>query len=243
MGTLTLADYRVEVRLSLGNLPTSHPLYTQSLVDRAINQAPNRLIRMAFGGNGQLVHLFPEKHNSWTIGPTVVGRNRIALDSDILVPLDVRSSESSTSPTWADTQERVVSGPKTPQLIGLLNKDATAVTGYAKLWTRKANDIMYHPTTRTGFVDYFRVYGIAREAPITSAGATFTLSEDWDDHIVLLAAERVARKMSWTDRANELLSEVRDQVNETLRVNAIGAGVGYAEVADGMPSRGLIYGA
>lgn len=240
MGNLTLADYRIEVRQTLGNMPTSHPMYSLSLIDRAINQAPNRLIRMAFGGNGQNLDLFPEKHNSWTIGPTVVGNNRIAMDADILVPLALRSSESSTSPTWADTQEKTVSRSLS-STIGLLSKSSTE-TGYARLWDRKANDIIYHPTTRTGYVDYFRVYGLARETAISSSGATFTLNADWDDHIVLLAAEKIARKMSWTERANELLASVRDQVNETLRVNTIGGMVGVVEVADGIPSRYDIYG-
>lgn len=240
MGYLTLADYRIEVRQALGNMPTSHPMVTLSVLDRAINAAPNRLIRMAFGGNGTNVDLFPEKHNSWTIGPTVVGNNRIAMDADILVPLRVQRAESSSSPTWANTQEKLVS-PATPALIGLMKKASTDV-GYAALWTRKANDIMYHPTTRTGYVDYFRIYGIARESRITAPGATFTLIEDWDSAIVKLAAEDIARKMGWTSRADELLASVRDQIEETLKVNAMIVGQHCAEVDHGVPSRFDIYG-
>lgn len=239
MGILTLADFRIETRQALGNMPTSHPMVTLSILDRAINNAPNRLIRMAFGGNGQNVDLFPEKHNSWTIGPTVVGNNRIALDADILIPLELRSSESSTSPTWANTQEKLVVLTKTTT-IGLLSKETTE-TGYARLWARKANDILYHPTTRTGYVDYFRVYGIAREVAISAGGDTFTLNADWDRVIVRLAAEDIARMMSWTNRADELLNEARAQINETLGI-AIGVTVGCAEVADGVPSRMQIYG-
>jgi hypothetical protein len=212
MASLTLSQFQTEVLLTLDNMPTDDPIASSGIHTRGINRAPNRLIRMV--GNADL---FPEKHNTWTIGPTVVGDNTIALPSDCIIAQRLVSADSSSLPDWADTEERFIS-PIPRETIGLLAKP-TSGAGYPQQWDRKAEQILYHPTTRTGYTTYLRLYGIARESAISSASDQFTISEDWDDAIVLLAAEYCARRMDgWQRRADEFLVAAKLQIDETMNV-------------------------
>ena len=73
MSTLVLATYQTLVRRALGNIPTSFPQLDDGMDITAINAAPNTLIR-------RYPQHFPEcRNHTWTIGPTIVGDNTIAL--------------------------------------------------------------------------------------------------------------------------------------------------------------------
>jgi hypothetical protein len=240
MGALTLSDYQTEVRLALGNMQTSHPLYSGGIVTRAINQAANDLVRMAIGGNGKHADLFPELRNSWTVGPTIVGDNSIARPSDCIVVTDVVSAQSSTLPDWADTQEQPVGFVMQPEIIGQLSKDST-IADYPRLWARKANRIVYHPTTRTGYTDYFRFYGLASCVALAAAADTFPLDAAWDNVIVLLASYSVAAKLGWTERATGYLAMAKTQINETANVATLGNDKHVIEV-ENAPTRSDVYG-
>lgn len=212
MGDLTRAEYQTRVLLALKNLRTTHPAIAAGVHTEAINHAANRLIRMA-------PDMFPEHYNnSWTQGATTVGANTIALPENMLVLRDVRCSDETviTAGDWSGAQERVVPivGADT---IGLLNKDAT-LTGYPRLCDRKGTNLIYWPTTRTGYTTYLRFYGIAGEAALTADGSTFRTHKDWDAAIVLLAAEEVATYLGWIDRAKELLAAAKEHLGSSANI-------------------------
>jgi len=201
MGTLTLSGYQSRVLLTLGNLPSAHPVIAAGMHTTAINNAPNRLIR-------ENPDLFPEHHGrSWTIGPTEAGSNRVAVPSNLLELQKVHRNDSDTDPTdWASEQEYIVTMPRNAvTVIGLLSKDTTT-TGFPSMVTRKDSDLYYWPTTRADYECYFRVYGISGEEPLSAATDTFLMHRDYDQVIVLMAASEVAEAMGWIERAQELLA-------------------------------------
>jgi hypothetical protein len=237
VGDLTLAQYQTEVILAVGNVPSQHPLIAAGIHTRAINRAPNRLIRMA-------PHLFPEhKDRSWEIGPTVVGDNRIAIPATCSVVRAVHSADDDTGGApypWEDIDEREVS--RTEGLtVGLLEKDEDESTGFPQMWDRQVNSIVYYPTTRTGFETYLRLYGDSIEAALSASGDTFRIHADWDNLIVLMAAQELAMKLDRGDRARELKEEVKD---ELAKFNVVAEGDSDGAVSvEGMPTTLSVYGA
>lgn len=214
MSTLTLAQMKTEVLLICGNEETSNPIIAADLHTRAINSAPNRLIRIVSNAD-----LFPEKHvRVATAAATVVGSNTIALPTSppIAIVTRVTRTESSSAPTLADTTEKEMS-LSTVEEIGLLDKASTLVE-YPSLWARYGETIMYHPTTRTGKTTYLVVYGIAEEAAISDSAATFGLNARWDQAIVLLAASEVELKMNHPDRAAQLEEAAKVRIAESMNI-------------------------
>lgn len=245
MGALTLSQYQTRVRRMLGNLGATHPVISDGLHTEAINHAANRIIRMVLGGNGSIISLFPEhNNNSWTTGPTIVGDNYTAApDNCLFIERITRPSDDDTPSSnpgdGADTTETIVSR-STVQTIGLLSKSSSD-TGYPRLWARKGNNILYYPTTRTGYTSYLRIYGVARETYLSAAGDTFRLHEDWDSAIVELAASEVAMTMGWSERSKELLDSVHQRIVETANIEALGDGV-HAIGSDLEVMRADVYG-
>lgn len=199
MGDLTLAQYQAAVIRAV-DMESTHPLISAGDHTRAINAAPNELIRM-------FPDKFPEHRNrSWTLGVTVVGTNRVALPSNLLYIERVRHNGASTDPTtWAAIREQVVEAA-TPELIGLFEK-ASTTTGYPSHYTRKNNDLVIYPTPQTGYTCYLRVYGVSKEDALSAAGDTFRIDADWDDALIMLAASRVALLAGYTERSAELRAE------------------------------------
>jgi hypothetical protein len=95
---LTRAQYVERVLSALGNLDaTAHPLLVLGVHLTAIDNAPNRLIR-------QNPDLFPDHQNrSWTIGPTVVGANRIAIPRELLIINKLRRTDDVAIATTGDS--------------------------------------------------------------------------------------------------------------------------------------------
>lgn len=221
MSDMTLADYQAEVLLTLGNLSTSHPLIARGMHTRAINAAADDLIRW-------YPDRFPEHNdNSWTIGPTVAGENKVTLldstlgYSTILVIDKVHRPEDSAASTdpdgWEDTQEVPVSHSDV-STIGLMTKSASD-TGYPSLYDRKGNYLIYHPTTRAGYESYLRVYGLAGEVHLVAAGDTFRMAANFDEALTLLAASKVAMYMPGRmQRSTELEAAARRKMTDGLSV-------------------------
>lgn len=215
MGDLTLANYQTRVLLALGNLDTDHPVISGGLHTTAINDAANDLIRM-------YPERFPEHNdNTWTLGPTTVGLNTIALPSNLLVIEKVNRSDDAVpagSPPsdWTSIKELLVSQLNT-HTIGMSKKDSD-VDGYPMSWDRKATNLLYWPTTRTGYTTYFRIYGLAGEERISAAGATFRMHRDYDEAIILFAASKVATLIGRPKRSAELEAAARRKVEGGLGV-------------------------
>jgi hypothetical protein len=196
MGALNLAEYQERVLLEVGNVA----------VASAINKAPNTLIR-------ENPDLFPEhQNNTWTTGPTVVGDNLIPLPSNLNVLQKVtcsRDAVPSGSPAsiWTLIQEYPL-GLVATHTIGLIAKPTT-ITGYPTMCDRKSNNLIYNPTTQTGFTTYFRFYGIAGEVPLVAPGDTFRMDEYWDDILIQIAAASTLKSMRHYDAAGEIMEDVR----------------------------------
>jgi len=225
MSEMTRAEYAIRVRRALGNMPAEHPAIADGELFEAIDNAPNRIIRAN-------PHLFPEHHGrSWTQGPTEVPDgdadppitgNRIPIPSNVYIIERVHRNESSTDPnTWASTQEIPVVYLTDPGTLGLYSKTTTD-TGYPTVCCRKDSDLMYHPTTATGFECFFRLYGISREIPLTSDESTFTMDRDFDRAIILMAASEIAESITGMgERAMELLTMAGTRIAERGGVVAI----------------------
>lgn len=211
MGEFTFAEYKERVLLALGNLSTAHPSVIKNVHGKAVNDAPNDLIR-----------LFPDKFpefndNSWTLGPTVAGENKVTMltSSAPILVLDSlrrpRDEDAATDPAgWEDTNEVIVSHSDV-RTIGLLAKGATEV-GFPRLYDRKGNFIMYHPTTRAGYESYLRAYGLAGEQRLVSPSSTFRMSADFDEAIVLFAAAKLAVSIQRYARSRELKAEMMEKM-------------------------------
>jgi len=214
MGDLTLAQYQSRVLLLLNNTRTTHPAVVAGLHTQAINDAANDLIRM-------YPNRFPEHNgNSWTIGPTTVGDNLVALPSNLLAIDRVHHSQDATitpsdPDTWNTVQERYVA-PITKGTIGLLSKSAS--TGYPTLWDRKSTNLLYFPTTATGYATYFRIYGLAGELKLSAAGDTFRLHRDFDEAVTLLAASKFAEVIGQPERSFELEASTKRKMTGGMSV-------------------------
>jgi hypothetical protein len=210
------------------------------LITRNINRAANRLVRMAIGGNGEAADLFPELRNAWTIGPTTVGDNYVLRPSDAIVITTLHRAESSSLPDWDGTDEKPLGRPVPPETIGLMAKSST-IANYPQIWARRAKKILYWPTTRTGYTDYFHAYGLARITPLTTGSETFPLEEDWDGILARLAASMTAHDMGLKEQGDTLLAVVKDQILETANVTSLGNDGGVVQV-EGAPTRFDVYG-
>lgn len=217
MGELTRAEYEERVLLSLGNMPTSHPVIAAGMHTSALNNSANRLIR-------QNPDRFPEHLNrSWTIGPTNVSDNRVALPENMLILERVRSNALADDPTvdpgdWSSVQEQVVSMVRLDS-ISLTQKESTT-GGFPVLCEHKANDLLYWPTTRTGYPCYLRLYGTSGEMPLAASGSTFRMHRDFDQAIVLLAAAEVAEAIGWYEKAAALTTLANERLESTVNVTA-----------------------
>jgi len=250
MANLTRAEFRSEVQLACRNLPDTDPYYGAgaAVIDRFINRARNRLIRMAIGPKGS-VDLFPELKKDWTIGPTVAGANsfdRRTVAPDSIYINKITKQESGTVPTggppplgnWAVIREKPVEF-KAREQFDFLARDSA--TGYASIWTRHGWFIFYYPTTDADHVDYFRAYGVGSET-MASSGAAFICDEFWDDPTVMLAAAIIQERRGWFARSRELMTRVHEILEETSDTSAL-EGLGQSNTLSviGAPTRATVY--
>lgn len=205
-----------------------------------INRAANRMIRMAIGANRENVNLFPSLRNSWTIGPTVVGKNYVQRPTDCLAAQRVVSAQQATTPTvdgWAQLREFEVAFVAREK-FALLIKPGQAT--WPNIWTMKGRTIEYYPTTQTGFPDNFRLYGIARALPLVNATDAFFFEEDLHPLVVTIAAALLAEKRSWFDQSRLWLATAQNELSTTA--NQSGLETQRDDVAvDGLAERGDLY--
>ena len=223
MGNMNLGQMQAAVLRALDNLRSNHPMVVAGDHTRCINDAAADVIRL-------FPERFVEHHDrSWTTGPTAVSADLISLPNNLLVLQKVRHSDGATitAGDWSSIEEKVVSHVSV-ETIGLLNK-VTTIADYPRLYDRKGTNLLYHPTTRTGFTTTFRFYGISRETPISAAGDTFRMDRDFDEVIVLLGAAKLARLIGYSDRAVELETAAKRRVGEGISVTLHEAGTHVIE--------------
>ncbi len=206
MASLTLTEFIAEVTIACRNLSTADPYY--QLITKYLTRARNKIIRQAIGPRIN-VDLFPELHNTWSIGPTypastgIVG-NVIAKPSDCIAVTGLQRSQSATLPDWSVTREIKITYQE-PQMFGVLSKgDAT---GYPTIYTRKGKSVVIYPTPSALFIDYLRLYGIKSEVPLVNGGDTFFSDEQWDDATVLRCAAMIQKRRGWDSAAASLMEE------------------------------------
>lgn len=223
MGDLNLGQLQGAVLRAVGNVQTDHPVIAAGDHTRCINDAANDLCRL-------FPDRFPE-HNArtWTDGPTVLGDNAIALPSNLLTLDRVTHSDGATITLgdWSSIEERIVT-QSTVETIGILDK-ASDVTGYPILWARQGTSLLYYPTTRTGFLTTFNLYGMSREEPLVAGGDVFRFDRDFDEAVVLLGAAKLARIIGYTERAAELEVAAKRKIGEGLSVILYEAPVTFIE--------------
>lgn len=220
MASLTLTQFTAEVVLACRNLSTVDPYYSQ--ITNYLTRARNKIIRQAIGPRIN-VDLFPELHNSWTIGPTypnstgIVG-NVISKPADCIAVTAVQRAQSATLPDWSVTRETKLTYQE-PAMFGILSKNAA--TGYATIYTRKGKSIVVFPSPSASFVDYLRVYGIKSESPLVNAGDMFFSDEQWDDATVLKCAAMIQDKRGWSAAAATLEERVDKELAQTANVSGL----------------------
>jgi hypothetical protein len=220
MASLTLAQFTAEVALTCKNLSTADPYYT--LITSYLTRARNKIIRQAIGPRIN-VDLFPELHNSWTIGPTypnstgIVG-NVISKPSDCIAVTGVQRAQSATLPDWSVTRETKLVYQE-PAMFGILSKNA--VPGYATIYTRKGKSIVIYPTPTAPYIDYLRVYGIKSESPLVNPGDVFFSDEQWDDATVLKCAAMIQSSRGWDSSAAALEERVDKELAQTANVSGL----------------------
>jgi hypothetical protein len=222
MASLTLTEFTAEVVLACRNLSTADPYYP--LITKYLTRARNKIIRQAIGPRLN-VDLFPELHNSWTIGPTypnstgIVG-NVISKPADCIAVTEVQSAQSATLPDWSVTREIKLTYQE-PAMFGILTKGSVVTPNYANIYTRKGKSIVIFPTPSASYVDYLRVYGIKSESPLVNPGDTFFADEQWDDATVLKCAAMIQKRRGWDAAAASLLEDVEAELAQTANVSGL----------------------
>lgn len=216
MGDYNLTGYQNLVIGMIDELESDNPRVVAGDHTDCINWAANNLIRM-------FPDRFPEhQDNTWVSGPTTVSYNYLAIADNILAIDCVNQTEGATvsavTPglSLAGIAEEPVAKTNAG-IIALLNK-STTTTGYPKLWARQGTNLLYHPTTQTGYTTTFIIHGLAGEVPLSSGGATFRLHRDYDEIVALLAAAKMARICGFTDRSMELNDAAKRTLGEMFSV-------------------------
>lgn len=229
MASLTLTQFIAEVTLACRNLSTADPYYAQ--ITNYLVRARNKIIRQAIGPRLN-VDLFPELHNSWTIGPTypnssgIVG-NVISKPADCIAVTGVQRAQSATVPDWSVTREIKLTYQE-PTMFGVLSKGSVVTPGYANIYTRKGKSIVIFPTPSASYIDYLRVYGIKSESPLVNPGDVFFADEQWDDATVLKCAAMIQSRRGWDSAADALESAVEKELAQTANVSGLEE-INYAE--------------
>lgn len=202
MGALSLSQYQERVKLACGNLPDAHPIIAAGMHTTAINNAANNLIR-------ENPDFFPEhQNNTWTIGATAAGDDDVSIPANLTELQRVTCSRdaipSGAPPTgWTLIQETVVAMVR-ENVMGLLDR-AVTTTDYPTMCARKGLLLKFYPATAAGFETYFRLYGIAGEAPLVEPDDTFRMHADFDSIIIQIAASEVLTMTGQIDAAAGIL--------------------------------------
>jgi len=244
MASLTLAQFTAEVVLTCRNLSTADPYYSQ--ITNYLVRARNKIIRQAIGPRIN-VDLFPELHNSWTIGPTYPGSagivgNVIAKPSDCIAVTAVQRAQSATLPDWSVTREIKLTYQE-PAMFGVLSKGSVVTPGYANIYTRKGKSIIIFPTPSAAYVDYLRVYGIKSEWPLVNPTDTFFSDEQWDDATVLKCAAMIQKRRGWDAAAASLEDAVEKELAQTANISGLEE-ISYSETlsaSEGATRNGAYY--
>lgn len=181
-------------------------------------RAANRLIRMRVGPNERdAIDIFPElKRSSWEAGPMLVGGNQFNRPEDCIAVTDIISAGQADEPDWTAANGTPLTY-QDPTTFDVIPKVSAA---YASIYTLKGKWIRYNPTTDADHIDWFRIFGMKSEDPMTDPDDTLVMDENFHGAVVKLAGSMMASLLGWGARAQQWLTEVEDEIGGTMNVSS-----------------------
>jgi hypothetical protein len=214
---MNFSELKAEVVKALGNLHSSHPLYSD--VGAWVNRAANRVVMKTIGNNGHKLNLVPELMTSWLSPITVAGTNYVTMPTDKIAIQEVYSFDTDTSPNLNLVASRKLNWIS-PSTFEVLTR-TSAVVGYPNVWTRKGKRIYLHPTPSTDYLTYLHLYGIMREPEMTSDSDEPQMNELFHDTIVSQACAIGAGRLGWIDDAARFEASVDKDIAMAANITAL----------------------
>lgn len=198
---------KARLLLNAGNLQSSHPQYTYA--QNFINDGIRLMVTMASAKFPNL-SLFPEYTDTEWTDVTVADQNYLAVPTDMFAPQRVFSSDSSTSPTLANTGWRLLVWLD-PQAFDQLPKPTTQLA-YPSLWTAREGRIYLHPTPRTTKTTYIKVDGIEDEPDMSGNTDTPRANVRWHPAILDCASHLIWNDLGDYERATQYFDAAEKKV-------------------------------
>lgn len=213
---------QTRVRMHCGNLPTNHPVYTNStsLADY-INEAGRRVVLMAVidpvtRRRRDNFEAFPELRDRIWYDVTVNTQPYLLMPSDCLVPDTLTCTKVTTAYAQGSDNESIIV-EKDIDTFKLLQKSST--TGWPQIWCRQASQVMLWPTpssTPTNYLTQVILRGIREEQDLVNAGDTFKMDERWNPAVVDEACSLTSRALNRWDEADKWHMAAEQKIVEAV---------------------------
>lgn len=220
MASLTLSTIQSRVRRNVGNIPTSHPIYTDSSsLKDYVNEAAKRVVLMAVidpatKRRRSNFEAFPELRDRRWYDVTVNNQGYLTMPTDCLVPDSITYTKTTTAYDPSRHTEYVVV-EKDIETFKLLDK-TTATTGWPQIWCRSSLSILLWPTPTTAFLTQVILRGIREEQDLVNPTDTFTVDERWHPAIVDEACSLTCAALNWWDDAAQWHAKAEQKIGEAV---------------------------
>lgn len=211
---MTFKQMKDRVALNLGNMSTTHPIYSEIAagVNDAVRDLPKRVVAKSIRNIG----LFPELVRR-AKAVTVAESAAIDLPTEsMLFPIKMYSFNSGTDP---DDRDR--SWPMKyvdPEVYEYLDK-SSSVTGWPRIWTRIGSEAFIWPIPDATYKSYVRLHYIMKEVDMSADADTPTLDKQWHRAVTDLATGLVMVGMG--DAKAQLFFAAADyKIGQTVNIQA-----------------------
>ncbi len=204
---MNFGTFKTRLALNAGNLPTTHPFYTY--LGAIVNDSLRGFILRASAKYPNFQLFAEHKDIEWT-DVTVADQMYLTQPTDQIVPQRVYSLDSSTAPTMANSQWRLV-GYIEPEGFDQLNKSTTNLA-YPTQWMAREGRIYLYPTPRTTKTTYIKVDGIQDEPDMSIATDTPRTNVRWHPAILDYASSVLCTQLGWDDDAQRFLKSCDDKL-------------------------------
>jgi hypothetical protein len=210
MGTMTLADFRDELRFICGGIQASSPAWPNSRLDRRINASylwcsmPNH-------------YQHPELENRELL--TIAATGTYTPGSVYYQIVSVTHAEA-FFPAYGDNTRRTKLYPVDPRELMSLQRPVSKPSRYA-YWNRQ---ILIDCIPATPYIaQQLELYGYRQPPVLASATETALLKAEWDEIILVGAEWRMWLSLNEADRAYEAKQNLGTLVNEVADVRKLHA--------------------
>lgn len=214
MAAITFANLKLRTARQLGNLPSSHPLYSNDL-GAFVNEASNRVVLMATAKDRRGANIFPELRNFSTSAITVNATDEVTIPATILVLESLNITKSSAAYSAATQTEYPIFEESDSQLFGQFSKTQV---GYPQRWMRSGATVKLWPTPTTAYLTRVVFRGIRREADLSADGDVLTMDYIWHPAVIDYACYLGANALGWDEDAKKWLSACEKKVTECLNL-------------------------